>query len=98
MTGDAVITTCGLTRRFGTFTALREVTLSVPRASIFGMLGPNGAGKSTLLRVLCGILVPDAGRVVVRGQLSLLRPGLGVSDITGSRPPSSSRFAGKISR
>jgi teichoic acid transport system ATP-binding protein len=64
--------------------ALRDVSFSVPRGSVLAVIGRNGAGKSTLLRVLCGILAPEAGRVVVRGRLSLLRPGLGMSDaLTG---------------
>ena len=67
MKGDVVISTRGLTKRFGSFTALREVTLDVPRASIFGMLGPNGAGKSTLIRVLCGVLRPSEGDAGVLG-------------------------------
>jgi teichoic acid transport system ATP-binding protein len=64
--------------------ALRDVSFTVPRGSVLAVIGRNGAGKSTLLRVLCGILVPEAGRVVVRGRLNLLRPGLGMSDaLTG---------------
>jgi teichoic acid transport system ATP-binding protein len=64
--------------------ALRDVSFSVPRGSVLAVIGRNGAGKSTLLRVLCGILAPEAGRVVVRGRLNLLRPGLGMSDaLTG---------------
>jgi teichoic acid transport system ATP-binding protein len=64
--------------------AVRDVSFTVPRGSVLAVIGRNGAGKSTLLRVLCGILAPEAGRVVVRGRLSLLRPGLGMSDaLTG---------------
>jgi teichoic acid transport system ATP-binding protein len=64
--------------------ALRNVSFTVPRGSVLAVIGRNGAGKSTLLRVLCGILAPEAGRVVVRGRLHLLRPGLGMSDaLTG---------------
>jgi teichoic acid transport system ATP-binding protein len=64
--------------------ALRDVSFTVPRGSVLAVIGRNGAGKSTLLRVLCGILAPEAGRVVVRGRLNLLRPGLGMSDaLTG---------------
>ena len=64
--------------------ALRDVSFTVPRGSVLAVIGRNGAGKSTLLRVLCGILVPEAGRVVVRGRLNLLKPGLGMNDaLTG---------------
>ena len=64
--------------------ALRDVSFSVPRGSVLAVVGRNGAGKSTLLRVLCGILAPEVGRVVVRGRLNLLKPGLGMNDaLTG---------------
>jgi teichoic acid transport system ATP-binding protein len=64
--------------------ALRDVSFTMRRGAVLAVIGRNGAGKSTLLRVLCGILVPETGRVVVRGRLNLLRPGLGMNDaLTG---------------
>jgi len=54
-----------LTRRFGTFTAVRDVSFEVPAASIFGLLGPNGSGKSTIIRMLCGVLPPTEGTAYV---------------------------------
>ena len=64
--------------------ALRDVSFDVPRGTVLGVIGRNGAGKSTLCRVLTGVLPPETGRVVVRGRLNLLVPGLGFSDaLTG---------------
>ena len=57
----------GLTRRFGSFTAVDHVTFSVAKGSIFGFLGPNGSGKSTVIRMLCGILAPSDGRARIAG-------------------------------
>lgn len=58
----------GLTRRFGTFTAVDHVTFSVAKGSIFGFLGPNGSGKSTVIRMLCGILEPTEGTARIGGH------------------------------
>ena len=56
-----------LTKRFGEFTAARDVSFTVPRGQIFGLLGPNGAGKSTTFKMLCGLLTPSAGTGSVAG-------------------------------
>jgi ABC-2 type transport system ATP-binding protein len=56
-----------LTKRYGPFTAVDTVSLSVPRGELFGFLGPNGAGKTTTLRMIAGILRPSAGTVRIGG-------------------------------
>ncbi len=56
-----------LTRKFGDFTAVDQVSFEIPKGEIFGLLGPNGAGKTTLIRMLCGILTPTAGEARVMG-------------------------------
>ncbi|WP_084420532.1 ABC transporter ATP-binding protein [Henriciella litoralis] len=56
-----------VTKRFGFFTAVKDLSLSVPQGSITGFLGPNGAGKSTSLRMALGVLSPDEGRVSLFG-------------------------------
>jgi branched-chain amino acid transport system ATP-binding protein len=58
----------GIEARYAEHVVLREVTLSVPAASIVALLGPNGAGKTTLLRVASGLLRPAAGRVELDGE------------------------------
>ncbi len=63
-----IIVTEHLSRRFGDFVAVKDVSLSVNRGEIFGVLGPNGAGKSTTIRMLCGILDPSGGRGTVVGH------------------------------
>lgn len=56
-----------LTKRFGTFVAVDDVSLEVAQGEIFGFLGPNGAGKSTTIRILCGLLAPTSGKATVVG-------------------------------
>jgi ABC-2 type transport system ATP-binding protein len=58
----------GLTKRYGTFTAVDGIALDVKGRQIFGLLGPNGAGKTTTLRMIAGILKPDEGRVTISGH------------------------------
>jgi ABC-2 type transport system ATP-binding protein len=64
---DIAISADKLTRRFGKFTAVDEVSFEIPYGSIFGFLGANGAGKSTTIRMLCGILQPTSGDGQVGG-------------------------------
>ena len=58
----------GVTKRFGGFVAVDDVSLSIYRGEFFALLGGSGSGKSTLLRMLAGLLAPDAGRIVLDGQ------------------------------
>ncbi|MBT8398045.1 MAG: ATP-binding cassette domain-containing protein [Gemmatimonadetes bacterium] len=57
----------GVTKRFGSHTAVSALDLEVPRGSIYGLLGPNGSGKTTTLRIIMGILLPDEGEVELMG-------------------------------
>lgn len=60
----------GVTKRFGTYAAVNDVSLSVPDGSIYGFIGPNGSGKTTTIRMIMNILLPDAGEVTVFGRHS----------------------------
>jgi len=65
--GEYAVEMVDLTKKFGDFTAVRDVTLNVRRGGIFGFLGPNGAGKTTTIRMLLGLLGPTSGRASVLG-------------------------------
>src|ERR1700723_2401845 len=64
---DLAVEVKNLTVRFGDFSAVKNVSFTVPRGEIFGFLGANGAGKTTTIRVLCGLLRPTEGEVRVAG-------------------------------
>jgi len=57
----------GLSKSYGSFAAVQDLTFAVENGEVFGFLGPNGAGKTTTIRMLMGILVPSGGRVIVNG-------------------------------
>ncbi len=63
-----------VTKRYGSITAIAELTLEVRRGEVFGLLGPNGAGKSTTVALAVGLLAADAGRVTVNGDGDPRRP------------------------
>ena len=58
----------GVTKRYGSFTAVDDVDLAVPRGRVFGFLGPNGAGKTTTIRMIAGVLLPTGGSIVIGGD------------------------------
>jgi len=66
-TDEPSVVVADLTKRFGTFVAVDRISFQARRGEIFGFLGPNGAGKSTTIRILCGLLRPTSGRVLVAG-------------------------------
>ncbi|HLK63371.1 MAG TPA: ABC transporter ATP-binding protein [Bryobacteraceae bacterium] len=72
----------GLTRRFGTLTAVDHLDLAVERGEIFGLVGPDGAGKTTTLRMLCGLMDPSEGSARVAGH-DVARESQAVKDQIG---------------
>ena len=63
-----IISTRDLTRRFGTQVAVDSLNLEILQGEIFGLVGPDGAGKSTALRLICGLMQPSSGEVIVAGH------------------------------
>jgi ABC-type multidrug transport system ATPase subunit len=79
---ESMIEVEGLTKRFGTFTAVDHVSFSVGKGSIFGFLGPNGSGKTTVIRMLCGILEPSDGTARIGGH-DIIREGEPIKEMIG---------------
>jgi ABC-2 type transport system ATP-binding protein len=72
----------GLTRRYGDFTAVDDVSFAVERGEVFGFLGPNGAGKTTTIKMLTGLVRPSAGRGSVVG-LDVAADGARIKHVVG---------------
>ena len=62
-----MITLSSLTKRYGAFTAVNDVDLTIRKGELFGFLGPNGAGKTTTFRMIAGIILPTSGRIEIGG-------------------------------
>lgn len=65
---DNLLVAENVSKSFGEFKALNDVSIAVPRGSVFGLLGPNGAGKTTLIRIINQITMPDTGMVLLDGE------------------------------
>ena len=65
---DYMITTKQLTKKYKSFSAVNNVSLNIPKGSIYGLLGPNGAGKSTTMKMLLGLTAPTTGSFLIDGK------------------------------
>src|SRR5439155_14582661 len=74
-----------LTKRYGAFTAVDDISLTVSRGEIYGFLGPNGAGKTTTIRILAGLSLPTSGEVLIDG-IDISSDGLRAKAMTGYVP------------
>lgn len=84
-THETIVATEGLTRRYGDFTAVDDLNLSVRAGEVFGLLGPNGAGKSTTIKMLVTLLPPSGGQASV-GGFDIQRQADGVRRLLGYVP------------
>jgi ABC-2 type transport system ATP-binding protein len=71
---DIVLQTTNLSKRFGNIEAVKNLSLEIRAGEIFGFLGPNGAGKTTSINMICGLMAPDSGEVLIHGK-SILSDG-----------------------
>ncbi|MDE6801430.1 MAG: ATP-binding cassette domain-containing protein, partial [Muribaculaceae bacterium] len=65
---DNILEVCNVSKHYASKTALDDVSLTVPRGSVYGLLGPNGAGKTTLIRIINYITAPDSGKIIFDGH------------------------------
>ena len=79
---ETVLQTYGLTKQYGSFTALSNLDLALERGKIIGLLGPNGSGKTTLLKLLNGLLTPSEGEICIDNN----HPGIETKKIVSYLP------------
>jgi ABC-2 type transport system ATP-binding protein len=70
---SAVLSLTNVSKRYGEFTAVNRINLSIPKGSVYGFLGPNGAGKTTTIRMILDIIRPDEGQIEVLGCTSAMQ-------------------------
>ena len=64
---EYVLTTSGLSKSYGRFRALNDLSMHIPKGAIYGLVGKNGAGKTTLIRLICGLQEPTKGKYAIYG-------------------------------
>ena len=76
---EYILTTSGLSKKYGKFQALNDLTMHIPKGAIYGFVGRNGAGKTTLIRLICGLQEPTKGAYSIYGMTirtsRLVNPG-----------------------
>lgn len=78
----AILECTDLKKKYGSFTALNEINLSLPEGKIIGLLGPNGSGKTTLIKLASGLLLPTSGEIKIGGN----KPGIESKKIVAYLP------------
>lgn len=78
---EPIVRISGLSHRYSTSWAIRDINLEIPRSGILGLLGSNGAGKSTTMNILCGVLTPTTGEVIINGINLAKQPELAKQEI-----------------
>lgn len=78
----SILTVSNLTKRYGQFAALNNISLSLPAGKVIGLLGPNGSGKTTLIKVLANLLMQYQGEILING----MKPGIGTKQIVSYLP------------
>ena len=68
-----------ISKKFGNFTAVDDISLTVGKGEIFGFIGPNGAGKTTTIKMIAGLLKPDAGQILINKKNLRNLPGMNFS-------------------
>lgn len=63
-----IIETQDLTKSYGDFTAVRNVSMHIPKGKVYGLLGPNGAGKSTIMKMFLGLTQPTSGTFIINNK------------------------------